>query len=90
MTQKEGIDATAAPHSGRIRRRFTVRAEGLSDDNPYVGAVTLNGRPLDRSVVTHEQILAGGELAFTMSAEPNRTWATAPEARPYSMTPYPR
>lgn len=71
-------------------RKFTVRAEGLSDDNPYVGAVTLNGRPLDRSVVTHEQIMAGGELAFTMSAEPNRTWATAPEARPYSMTPYPR
>ena len=71
-------------------RKFTVRAEGLSDDNPYVGSVTLNGRPLDRSVVTHEQIMAGGELAFTMSAEPNRTWAAAPDARPYSMTPYPR
>ncbi len=71
-------------------RRFTVRAEGLSDDRPYVGSVTLNGRPLERSVVTHEQILAGGELAFTMSAEPNRTWATTPDARPYSMTPYGR
>ena len=27
-------------------KRFTVVADGLSDDNPYVGAVTLNGRPL--------------------------------------------
>src|SRR5690606_11889060 len=55
-------------------RRFTIRAEGLSDDHPYVGSVTLNGRPLDRSVVTHDQILAGGELTFVMSAEPNRAW----------------
>jgi predicted alpha-1,2-mannosidase len=71
-------------------RKFTIRTEGLSDANRYVGSVSLNGRPLDRAVVTHEQILAGGELAFVMSAEPNRTWATAPDARPYSMTPYPR
>jgi len=71
-------------------RKFTIRAQGLSDARPYVGSVTLNGRLLERSVLTHEQILAGGELAFTMSAEPNRTWATAPEARPYSMTGYER
>jgi len=69
-------------------RRFTIRAEGLSDDHPYVGSVALNGRPLERSVLTHDQILAGGELSFVMSAEPNRTWATRPEARPYSMTAY--
>jgi predicted alpha-1,2-mannosidase len=71
-------------------RKFTIRAEGLSDAHSYVGSVTLNGRPLDRSVITHEQILAGGELAFTMSAEPNRTWATTPDARPFSMTDYGR
>ena len=71
-------------------RKFTVAAEGLSDAHPYVGSVTLNGRPLGRSVVTHEQILAGGELTFVMSAEPNRAWATDVEARPYSMTPFGR
>lgn len=71
-------------------RKFTVAAEGLSDAHPYVGSVTLNGRPLERSVVTHEQILAGGELTFVMSAEPNRAWATDVEARPYSMTPFGR
>jgi putative alpha-1,2-mannosidase len=32
--------------------------------------------------------MAGGELRFTMQATPNRTWATAPADRPYSMTPY--
>jgi putative alpha-1,2-mannosidase len=40
--------------------------------------------------VTHEQILAGGELTFVMSAESNRAWATDVEARPYSMTPFGR
>ncbi|WP_435368616.1 GH92 family glycosyl hydrolase [Sphingomonas faeni] len=67
---------------------FTVIADGLSDTNRYVGSVTLNGVPLAKSVVTHAQILAGGELRFTMQATPNTRWATAKAARPYSMTPY--
>ena len=70
-------------------RRFTVEAQGLSDAHPYVGAVTLNGAPLTRSYLTHAEILAGGTLRFTMQAQPNRAWATAAAARPYSMTPYP-
>ena len=69
-------------------RRFTVIADGLSDANRYVGRLTLNGQPLAKSVVTHAQIVAGGELRFTMQATPNRTWATAKSARPYSMTGY--
>ena len=67
---------------------FTVIADGLSDRNRYVGRVTLNGVPLARSVVTHAQILGGGELRFTMQATPNTRWATGKAARPYSMTPY--
>ena len=78
--------ATIALPNGR---RFTVVATGLSEANRYVGAVTLNGRPLDRSFVRHAEIEAGGELRFTMQASPNTTWATAPADRPYSMTPYP-
>ena len=70
-------------------RRFVVKAQGLSDAHPYVARVTLNGRPLTKSVVTHGEIMAGGELAFTMGAKPDTGWATAAAARPYSMTPYP-
>ncbi len=68
--------------------RFTVSAEGLSDANPYVGKVTLNGRALDRSYITHAEILAGGELRFVMQARPNRHWATGKAARPFSMSGY--
>ncbi|HLW73429.1 MAG TPA: GH92 family glycosyl hydrolase [Gammaproteobacteria bacterium] len=67
---------------------FTVVAEGLSDDHPYVDAVTLNGKPLDRDYLKHEEIMAGGELRFVMQAKPNKTWAVAHRSRPYSLTPY--
>ena len=71
-------------------KRFSVKVDGLSDAHPYVGEVRLNGRPLTRSFVTHEEITAGGELRFTMQAAPNTAWATTPQARPASMSPYPR
>jgi len=67
-------------------KRFTILADGLSDANRYVGAVTLNGKPLARSFVTDGEIRAGGELRFTMAATPNRTWASGTAARPFSMS----
>lgn len=69
-------------------RRFAVVADNLSDSNAYVGAVSLNGKPLTRSYITHQEILKGGTLRFTMQATPNKDWATAATARPYSMTAY--
>jgi len=69
-------------------KRFTVVADGLSDANRYIAAVTLNGKPLDRVYIRDSEIREGGELRFTMSAMPNKTWATGVKARPYSMTGY--
>jgi len=69
-------------------KRFTVRAEGMADARPYVAKVTLNGKPLTRAFLKHDEIVAGGELVFTMSATPNKTWATKVGDRPTSMTGY--
>ena len=69
-------------------KRFAVVADGLSDTDRYVGAVALNGRPLARSYLNDAEIRGGGELRFTMSATPNRAWAAAKSARPFSMTRY--
>jgi len=69
-------------------KRFTIVADGMSDANIYVGAVTLNGRPLERVYVTHDEIERGGELRFTMRAMPNKAWGTSIAARPYSMSGY--
>jgi putative alpha-1,2-mannosidase len=52
----------------------------------YVGQVTLAGKRLTRSVITHEQILADGELRFTMPAKPDTRWGTRRSERPYSMS----
>ncbi|MCD9087885.1 GH92 family glycosyl hydrolase [Stenotrophomonas sp. SY1] len=67
-------------------KHFSIVANGLDDAHAYVGSVTLNGRPLDRAYLTHEEILAGGELHFSMQAEPNREWATDATKLPYSMS----
>lgn len=69
-------------------KRFAIVGEGLSEANRYVGGVFLNRKPLARAVVTHAQIMAGGELRFVMQATPNKAWATAAADRPYSMTGY--
>jgi predicted alpha-1,2-mannosidase len=65
---------------------FTVSAAPLDDAHPYVGSVTLNGKPLDRVFLRHGEILGGGELHFTMQAEPNRSWGQTAAARPSSMS----
>jgi predicted alpha-1,2-mannosidase len=55
-------------------RSFTVSASPMDDAHPWVGAVTLNGKPLDRPTIRHADILAGGELHFRMQSTPNRQW----------------
>jgi predicted alpha-1,2-mannosidase len=69
-------------------KHFTIRANNLSAQNGYVGGVTLNGKPLARSFIRHDEITAGGELVFTMQATPNTDWGKAKSARPYTQTAY--
>ena len=69
-------------------KTFTIRADNMTPGNKYVGSVSLNGKPLGVSVLRHEQIVAGGTLVFTMQATPNKDWAMAKSARPYSQTGY--
>jgi predicted alpha-1,2-mannosidase len=66
-------------------KRFTVSTDHLDAKHPYVGKVTLNGKDLARTWVTHEELTAGGELHFSMQAEPSK-WGTAADAAPYSMS----
>ncbi|HEX7128467.1 MAG TPA: glycoside hydrolase family 92 protein, partial [Rhodanobacteraceae bacterium] len=70
-------------------KTFAIVADHLDDAHPYVGSVSLNGRPLSRVWIGHDEIMAGGELHFTMAARPNREWGTKPQDRPYSMSAYP-
>ncbi|WP_426688598.1 GH92 family glycosyl hydrolase [Rhodanobacter ginsengiterrae] len=53
-------------------RSFTITAAPLDDAHPYVGKVTLNGKPLQGPWLRHGQIMAGGELHFDMQATPQQ------------------
>nr|WP_254602704.1 GH92 family glycosyl hydrolase [Sphingomonas bacterium] len=66
--------------------QFQMIADRLSPANRYVGQVLLNGQPLERQVLTREQVMAGGTLRFVMASKPNTHWGTALASRPYSMS----
>ena len=65
-------------------KRLTIVADGLDDSHPFVRSVSLNGVPITRAYLRHDQIMAGGELRFTMQSKPNTAWAARPADRPYS------
>ncbi|AQA00248.1 hypothetical protein BWQ93_18630 [Sphingopyxis sp. QXT-31] len=67
-------------------KKFTVETLGLSDANPYVGKVELNGKALTRGWIADAGIRKGGTLRFTMQSTPNAEWGKAATARPYSMS----
>ncbi|MBR0111937.1 MAG: GH92 family glycosyl hydrolase [Bacteroidales bacterium] len=47
---------------------FTVRAEGLSPECRYIRSIRLNGAPYDKPYIDYADIVAGGELVFTMGS----------------------
>lgn len=51
-------------------KTFKITAENLTDKNIYIASAKLNGKPCDKSFITHKDILAGGELVLTMSNKP--------------------
>jgi predicted alpha-1,2-mannosidase len=67
-------------------RTFTIIAHNLSDTNIYIQSATLNGRKYEKSYLRHEDIIRGGTLVFEMGPQPNKSWGSAPEDTPYSMS----
>ena len=53
-------------------RQFTVRASQVSRENCYIRAMRLNGKTLDRTTISYEDILAGGLLELDMAHQPQR------------------
>jgi predicted alpha-1,2-mannosidase len=53
-------------------KTFLVEAIDQSDKNIYVRKVLLNGQPLNRLYITHDEIMAGGKITFYMSDKPNK------------------
>jgi predicted alpha-1,2-mannosidase len=65
-------------------KRFTIRTERSREDDAFVASAVLNERPLERSYLRHDEILAGGELRLTLGPRPNPRWGVARADRPRS------
>ena len=55
-------------------KTFEIVARGASEDNKYIQSATLDGEPLTRPFLSHDQVVQGGKLVFVMGDQPNKTW----------------
>jgi predicted alpha-1,2-mannosidase len=60
----------------------TIRVRGRG---PYVAGVSRNGKPHLRSYLTHEELVAGGEIEIRLASRPDPVWGRQPEHRPRSV-----
>jgi putative alpha-1,2-mannosidase len=80
-----------APLFDRVRlrlgsRTLTIEApSGAVDGTRYVASARLNGRPLRRAWIRHDELARGGTLALRLSPTPT-SWASGGELPP-SLTP---
>lgn len=66
-------------------KSIKVTTENWSKENVYVKKVFLNGKVLDKSWLTYEDIRNGAELHFVMSPKPERKRAVSGNAIPPSL-----
>ena len=55
-------------------KTFTVLAPTVSKENIYIQSVKLDGKPYDKSYITHEQIMNGSVFEFEMGNKPGAVW----------------
>ena len=67
-------------------KTFVMESHNNSTSNIYIQEVSLNGKAINRTWLTHDEIVADGHLVFTMGDTPNKNWGTAEESVPMSMT----
>jgi predicted alpha-1,2-mannosidase len=53
---------------------FSIVANQISDENIYIQSARLNGEILNRTHITHQEIVSGGSLEFEMGNQPNKSW----------------
>jgi len=53
-------------------KTLVIKAPGLSEKNIYIRSVTVNGKKLLKPFLDHADLMAGGEIIFTMGAKPVR------------------
>jgi predicted alpha-1,2-mannosidase len=53
-------------------KSFTIDVKNQKDKNVYIQKMELNGKPVNRTYLTHTEIMDGGKLTFYMGNKPNK------------------
>ena len=53
-------------------KKFNIVVENQAKNNVYIQSIRLNGVPLLKPFITHEQMVSGGILEVKMGAKPNK------------------
>ena len=67
-------------------KTFKIVSSGNGEGACYISKAFLDGKVISRSWITHDELMKGGQLEFSMSKEPDYDRGTSPEDRPYSMS----
>jgi predicted alpha-1,2-mannosidase len=84
----EGAYSIGTPYFDKVSidagggKPFTIVARNVSNTSMYIQSATLNGNPLNRLYVTHNEILQGAVVVFDMGENPSTSWGTAEIAIP--------
>lgn len=63
-------------------KSFSIISEKNSSRNIFIQSARLDDKPYERSFITHNQIINGGNLEFNMGPEPSGEWGNSAENRP--------
>lgn len=58
---------------------FTIKAPGVSRRNKYIQSATLNGKSYNRAFLSHQDLMKGGCLEFTVGDRPRKDWGVLPD-----------
>ena len=67
-------------------KTFVIQSNNNSQKNKYIQSAVLNGKPINRTWLSHKEIVDGGLLIFEMGSEPNKKWGNKQEDVPPSMS----
>ena len=55
-------------------KHLVIKAKNLSEKNIYIQSASLNGKALNKSTLTNQELRNGGLLIFKMGKSPNKKW----------------
>lgn len=67
-------------------KSFEVVCTNYSPENKFIQSARLNGKALNRSWFSHDELMKGGKLEFVMGKHPNKQWASDDKAIPPSFS----